>query len=312
MEEIRIIVLCSSRFGLPAIRELSFYGILSVVVVPASHIEMIEQLEAGLSGSSIALVQLKEKNYVSQLEELMKAHRITLGLILNFPKKIPLSVQVLAPKGFYNVHPGPLPLYRGADPVFMQIINREPLAGVSIHKLDEDFDSGEVVLTEMIRLDPRDTYGMLTTRLAALAVKMVGILIRMAAHGIRIPSKPQDAALARYYPKQRASDIVIRWSEMEAVEIIALVNACNPWNKGAVTSLNNQVVRIVDAMQIENEQLANAFSGEIISCDERGIMVATINGECILVVSIYTEEGFLGAWRFADNGFKQGARFTEI
>ncbi len=312
MEEIRIMVLCSSRFGLPAIRELSFYGILSVVVVPASHIEMIEQLEAGLSGSSIPLVQLEGENYISRLEELMKAHRITLGLILNFPKKIPLSVQALAMQGFYNVHPGPLPQYRGADPVFRQILNREPLAGVSIHKLDDGYDSGEVVLTEMIRLDPRDTYGMLTTRLAALAVKMVGILIRMAAHGIRIPSKPQDTVMVHYYPKQGASDIVIRWSEMEAGEIIALVNACNPWNKGAVSSFNNQVVRIVDAMQIENELPVNAFSGEIISCDKRGIMVATIDGGCILVVSIYTEDGFLGAWRFAENGFKPGTRFMEI
>ncbi len=312
MEEIRIMVLCSSRFGLPAIRELSFYGILPVVVVPASNTELIEELDAGLAGSMVTIVQLAEKDYVAQLEETMKLHRITLGLILNFPKKIPLTVQALAPQGFYNVHPGPLPQYRGADPVFMQIINREPLAGISIHKLDEGFDSGEVVLTEMIRLDPRDTYGMLTTKLAALAVKMVGILIRITANGMRVPSKPQDSDLARYYPRQLAADIVIRWSQMEAGEIIALVNACNPWNKGAVTKFNDQIVRIVDAMQIENDQEIKGFPGEIISSDQRGIIVAAINGECILVVSIYIEEGFLGAWRFAENGFKEGTRFIEI
>lgn len=312
MEEIRIMVLCSSRFGLPAIRELSFYGILPVVVVPASNTELIEELDAGLAGSPVTVIHLAEKDYVSQLEETMKLHRITLGLILNFPKKIPVTVQALAQQGFYNVHPGPLPQYRGADPVFMQIINREPLAGISIHKLDEGFDSGEVVVTEMIRLDPRDTYGMLTTKLAALAVKMIGVLIRITANGMRVPSRPQDPDLARYYPRQLAADIVIRWSQMEAGEIIALVNACNPWNKGAVTKFNNQIVRIVDARPLENEQVLTALPGEIISSDKSGIIIATLNGDAIRAEVLYTEEGYLGVWRFTENGFIAGSRFTEI
>lgn len=312
MEEIRIMTLCSSRFGLPAIRELSFYGILTVVVVPSINIEIIEQLDAGAAGKSVTVIELEEKDYIPQLEEIMRTHRITLGLILNFPKKIPFSVQALALQGFYNVHPGPLPQYRGADPVFRQILNREPLAGVSIHKLDESYDTGEVVLTAMIRLDPRDTYGMLTTRLATLAVKMIGILIRIVGNGLKVPLKPQDTSLARYYPKQGATDIIIRWNEMEAATIIALVNACNPWNKGAVTKFNNQIVRIADARWIEPGQPANALPGEIISSDNNGINIATINGDSILVNIIYTEEGYFGAWRFKENGFIKGGRFTEI
>ena len=54
----------------------------------------------------------------------------------------------------------------GPDPVFHQIRNKEKNAGVTIHKVDDDFDTGPVVINEMIRLDPADTHGTLNERLS--------------------------------------------------------------------------------------------------------------------------------------------------
>lgn len=44
-----------------------------------------------------------------------------------------------------NLHPALLPAYKGVDPVFYYFLNSEPQLGVSLHRMAEDFDTGEIL-----------------------------------------------------------------------------------------------------------------------------------------------------------------------
>lgn len=312
MSDIKIILLCSTRFALPALREMAFFKLLAAVAIPRHCDEMIQNVDIVLTGTDIPVVELDKETFAHRLREAIEENEINTGLIMTFPYKIPLSIYDLPAKGFYNVHPGPLPQYRGADPVFQQLKNKEKHAGVTIHKLNEGINTGPVVISEMLKIEAWDTYGLLTTKLANLAAKLTGILIRLVSFDISIPSRPQDETKARYFKKQQAEDIMIDWQTMDADSIIALINACNPWNKGAVTKMNNQVIRLLDAEKITENPSLYKEPGYIIALEKNGMIVSTIHDQAIIVRILYAEEGFLGVSHFDRLGVSPGNRFEII
>ncbi len=309
MSHLKIILLCSSRFAIPAMKELAFFNLLAAVAIPRQYDEMIENVEHGLTGSGVPLIELDKETFADQLREAMEDYQVTMGLVMTFPYKIPYSVYALPAKGFYNIHPGPLPAYRGADPVFQQIKNKEKYAGVTIQQLDEGIDTGPVVMGEMLKLAPTDTHGLLTTKLANLAAKLTGILIKLASFDSAIHSRPQDESRAGYFARQGAKDITIDWQTMNADSIIALIQACNPWNKGAVAKINNQVIRLLSAEKLTAQDPGDKEPGYVNSIDRQGMIVSTFNNEAILVSMIYAEEGFLHSFHLLDLGILPGARF---
>ncbi len=309
MNEIKTILLCSSRMAILALKELAFFRMLVVVAIPGHCDEMIEHAEAVLTGSGIPVLQLDKATFPTQMKEAIETYQVNLGLVMTFPFKIPPSVYNMVSKGFYNVHPGPLPQYRGADPVFQQIKNREKHAGVTIHQLAEGIDTGPVVICEMLKLEPSDTYGLLTTKLANLGAKLTGILIKLLSFDIAVPSRPQIESNARYFKRQGAKDITIDWQRMDADTIIALINACNPWNKGAVAKINNQVIRLLVAEKAAGYVLVYQQPGYINAVNENGMLVSTIDNQAINIKMIYAEEGFLDTTYFSRLGMVAGNRF---
>jgi methionyl-tRNA formyltransferase len=133
--------------------------------------------------------------------------------------------------------------------------------------------------------------------------------MKMADFGTVIPSRQQDHSRAFYYQRQTEADITINWKTMDAAAIVALINACNPWNKGAVTNLNNNVIRLLDAGDTGLQTGNTDLPGTVLSLDEAGMKVATAAGGTILVRMIYSDEGFLMSSRLKDFGVGVGATF---
>src|ERR1700712_5218129 len=125
MTPLKIILLCSTRFAMPALKELAFFRVLAAVAIPKQCDELIENVKAILNGSGIAVIELEQETFAETLRSAIAENEISMGLVMTFPYKIPAAVYDLPAKGFYNVHPGPLPQYRGADPIFQQIKNKE-------------------------------------------------------------------------------------------------------------------------------------------------------------------------------------------
>jgi methionyl-tRNA formyltransferase len=282
---------------------------LAAVAVPRHCNELVENIDGILTGTGIPVIELEKETFADRLREAIEENEINMGLVMTFSYKIPSSIYELPAKGFYNVHPGPLPQYRGPDPVFQQLKNREKYAGVTVHKLDDGIDTGPIVMNEMLKIEPSDTHGLLTTKLSNLAAKLTGILVKLVSLEITIPSRLQDETKARYFKKQQAEDIMIDWQTMDADSIIALINACNPWNKGAVTKINNQVLRLLDAEKLPGNLSHQQEPGYIISLGEKGMTISTIDEQAILVKIIYADEGFLPAYRLSRLAIMTGNRF---
>ena len=61
----------------------------------------------------------------------------------------------LAPKGCLNLHTALLPKYRGLMPTFWVMKNDEKFTGVSVFYVDEEIDSGPIIIQEKVEIGNR-------------------------------------------------------------------------------------------------------------------------------------------------------------
>jgi methionyl-tRNA formyltransferase len=102
--------------------------------------------------SSLKLLALKNKIEVKEVEKLdetfldeIKKENPEFLLIASFGKILPKSFLNFTKYGVLNIHPSLLPKYRGPSPIQYQILNNEQNVGVTIMKMDEEVDHGDIV-----------------------------------------------------------------------------------------------------------------------------------------------------------------------
>jgi methionyl-tRNA formyltransferase len=80
-----------------------------------------------------------------------------LGVSYCYPRKISKSLLSIPKKGFVNYHPAPLPKYKGPTELDDAIKNKETDWGVTVHHMNEEYDSGEIIKMKQIKLHEHPT-----------------------------------------------------------------------------------------------------------------------------------------------------------
>ncbi len=310
MNNIKIILLCNNPVAVPGIREFLFHGNITAVCIPEKNKEMQHILNMLLKDTGVPLLLLSKKDYRIQLADAIEQYKPDIGVIMTFPYVLPAEIITMPAKGFVNFHYGLLPACRGPQPILWHLLNNDTEAGVTLHQLDAGIDTGPVITQEKIPIAQNDTYGTLQTKLAYLAAKLSANFLKILSYGTIIPSAPQDESKAAYYNMPGAKELTIDWKMMSAEKIIRLVNACNPWNKGAGTSINNWVIGITEA-EISEAGSEEKLPGTIIFCDKaNGLTVQTSDNKKLIINIIYTNEGFFSGWKLGEFGVSAGMMFT--
>jgi methionyl-tRNA formyltransferase len=106
--------------------------------------------------------------------------------------------------GIVNLHPAPLPFYRGCNSYAHAIINGDRQYGVSLHYVDEGIDTGPIIARDWLAIEPADTGRSLYDRAQAVAANMfhreLDRISYWAGWGGAVPDVlAQDGTMARYY-----------------------------------------------------------------------------------------------------------------
>ena len=307
MSDLKAIILCNNPIALPGIKEFLFYGKVGALVTTRQNAEMQALLTQLAAGTGVPVLQVDKNNFAAELKSAIGKYQIAVGLIMTFPFVIPKSIIELPEKGFINFHYGLLPQCRGPQPILWHILNNNPEGGITLHRLEEGIDTGPIVLQEKLPIGPTDTYGILQSKLAHLGAKSAATLLKILSFGSIIPSTPQDETKAAYYKNPTAQQLTINWQTMDSHQIIRTVNACNPWNKAAGSSIGNWFLGITE-VEINNMAANNADkSGMIMAIDkENGLLVKTKDDKVLKINIIYLQEGFLSGSLLAEFGIKTG------
>lgn len=214
---------------------------------------------------------LKDKDFIEKLKNL----DIDLAVVCSYDRRFPKEFLEIAKDGFVNNHPSLLPEYRGGNTYSHVIINGEKETGVTLHYMDESFDTGDIIYQQKVQIFDDDTMGSLFNRLTFLGADMLYELLLKYETGVPLPRKPQPLGNYKTAPviKENTSDVFINWNK-SAKEIERFIRALNPYI-GAITFYRGNMLKIHTAYA---EDYDSGFKpGTIISTD-KDLAVATKRG----------------------------------
>ena len=127
-----------------------------------------------------------------------------------------------------NVHPSLLPAYRGPNPYLQTIKHMEKYSGITLHLIDENFDTGAVLAQKRIEILPDDTGKELRSKTVFAARLLTVEVLKRLEFNIIKPIK-QDECKASYYPNISEEEMMLDFTQKTAEEIHAHIRALHPW-----------------------------------------------------------------------------------
>ena len=180
-----------------------------------------------------------------RIEHALRTQRVEAILSWFYPKQIPATLLCCAPRGAFGAHPSLLPRWRGPDPTFWAIYAGDRETGVSLHRLEADYDTGAVVERTRLAIDPGEHALALARRLDRPGLALMVECARRLAAGDSLQGTPQDEREATSAPAPDEDLLEIDW-QRPAAEIERLVRAAAPF-PGASTELGDALVDVVGA-----------------------------------------------------------------
>lgn len=306
-----IVILCNNRMAFPAIQTLHSLGRLHTIAVPAENEDVKAFCSVFATKAGVNLIWMEKTKLNIQLHEILRISSLKYVFTMTFPWKIPGEIIEKHPDMFYNFHYGLLPEMRGADPVFESIRKQKQETGISVHVIEKEIDKGKIILKKTMPLHTDLTHGMLCTSLSYLASYILPELLTLLSMNDK--GVLQDENLAAYYKKPTISDVSIQWEKQDSKSIQALVNACNPWNKGAYTQWNGLNIRLLEVSQTNSPLISTKAPGTILEIDEnKGLIIQCYNNTQLRINTVYTEEGFMSGHKLLAFGIKNGEQFASL
>ncbi len=113
-------------------------------------------------------VRLKDPDFITAL----KAWKADLFVVVAF-RMLPQEVWSLPKLGTFNLHAALLPQYRGAAPINWAVINGEIRTGVTTFMIDQNMDTGGILLRQSILVSDKDTAGDVHDKLMEIGAELV-------------------------------------------------------------------------------------------------------------------------------------------
>jgi methionyl-tRNA formyltransferase len=200
------------------------------------------------------------------------------AVVVAFGQILPREVLDIPPLGCYNIHASLLPKYRGAAPINWAIIEGEAETGVTIIRMDEGMDTGDMLFKESMPIEPDGTTATLGEKLSALGGRMIVQALKLVEDGAAL-CVPQDEPSATKAPVMKKELGRIDWS-MTPKEIERRVRGLDPW-PGAFTTMDGETLKVWAAKLDEIGGYVGE-PGRVVEVNKNGIKVMAKTGVLVI------------------------------
>lgn len=292
-KDFKIVFLGTPDFATHILRRIvdEGYNVVSAVTMPdkpagRGHKLKPSSVKAYAVEQGIPVLQperLKDEAFLSEL----RALDADLFIVVAF-RMLPKEVWGMPRRGTFNLHASLLPKYRGAAPIQHAILNGETVTGVTTFFLDEQIDTGQVLMRREVGLTPQETGGSLHDKLMTTGADLVAETVELIRNNEVVPSISQlemceDEASLPQAPKIFKEDRLLHFSSCTAVEIDRRIRAMSPypsaiatWHMADGTDLE---VKVFEAEQLPHE---TSLSTGQIKATKEGLLVGTTQGAILL------------------------------
>ena len=298
----KIVFFGTSEYAIPSLEALAKagYDIAAVVTQPDKPAgrkqepfpSPIKQAALDLGLKVIQPVSLNSKFEIPDSD---------LFIVASYGKIIPGAILALSKFGTLNIHPSLLPKYRGPSPIQAAILNGDAETGVTIIKLDEEMDHGNIIANIESRIENLENYKSLHDRLAKLGAELL-IQILPKYIGGEIKPIPQDHAQATFTKIITKDDARIDWSQ-SAEEIDRMVGAYHVWPV-AWTTFGGKRLKIFESFLPLPEGRERLRGGKVGEVELRDNTIIVHCGRGLLkILSLQPEGGRVMTTRDFINGY---------
>ncbi|MBQ8498077.1 MAG: methionyl-tRNA formyltransferase [Clostridia bacterium] len=242
---------------------------------------------------------LKEENFREILEEMNP----DIIVVVAYGRILPTYVLEYPKFGCINIHGSILPKYRGAAPIQRAILAGEPEMGVTIIKMAEGIDTGDMYAKASFDAT-EGNFEEIHDKLADLGASLVLETMDKIFDGTAA-CEPQDDALSTYAAKVEKADRIIDFTA-PAAEIVNKIRAFAPV-PGAEAKLSSGKVKITSAKLLAEAPTGEAGTVAALSAKGAGLLVINAVDAKIQIERLIPE----GKKEMSAGDFIRGRRIAE-
>ena len=249
-----------------------------------------------LSPSPVKVCALEEKVPVLQPERarnesfIQELRRLAPDLIvvIAYGQILPRAILDIPKHGCLNVHTSILPKYRGAAPIQWAILEDQKETGVTIMKMDEGLDTGDIVAVEKTAIRAEDNASTLHDRLGLMGAELLTRTVPDYVAG-KIKPEKQPAEGASYARKIKKEDGRIDWN-LPARKIWNTVRAFVPWPVAFTHFLEKEKTQLLKIWEGAEEAAMSGEPGTVLTT-ERGSLVVACGSGALRILTLQREGG---------------------
>ncbi|GAA4301119.1 methionyl-tRNA formyltransferase [Aestuariibaculum suncheonense] len=282
MKDLRIVFMGTPDFAVDTLKTLveNNYNIVGVITAPDKPAgrgrklseSAVKQYAVSQNLNVLQPTNLKSDDFLNELKSL----NANLQIVVAF-RMLPKAVWQMPEYGTFNLHASLLPNYRGAAPINWAIINGETTTGVSTFFINEDIDTGDMILQESVAIEPEENVGSLHDKLMTIGSALVLKTVKQIESDNVTATPQEDTADIKTAYKLNRDNCKINW-EASLDEIHNLIRGLSPYPGAWCTLVNGDEhldVKIYASAK-EKEQ-HNHETGTIIA-SKKALKVAVENG----------------------------------
>ena len=221
-----------------------------------------------------------------EAKELFRSLDAELAIVVAYGKILPDELLHTPKYGCINMHASLLPKLRGAAPIQWAVINGDKESGVTIMRMDEGVDTGDMINKVIVPLNEKETGGSLFDRLSESGAKLLVETLPMLEDGSAVFEKQPEESTTPYAAMISKKMGELDWAK-SATELERLIRGLNPW-PSAFSHLNGKTLKIWEA-SVEEENGEKKAPGTVLQADAKGFRIQT--GEGILKIDTLQMEG---------------------
>lgn len=217
-----------------------------------------------------------------------------LCVVAAYGKILPANVLDYPKFGCINIHGSLLPEYRGAAPMQRAILDGKRETGITTMMMDVGLDTGDMLLTEAVAIEPNDNFETVHDKLGACGARVLLRTLEALRAGTLVRRK-QDDSLATYAAKIEKSDCVIDFSR-DAETVHNQIRGLSPIPLAFTHTPDGKMLKVIAAEPTEWQGEADA--GRVVSLEGGRITVACGRGAIALLTVLPEGKKRMGAADF--------------
>ncbi len=203
-------------------------------------------------------------------------------VVVAYGKILPKEILDLAKYGCVNGHASLLPRHRGASPIQWAIVCGDKVTGVTIQRMDEGIDTGDILSAVEVPITDDDTGESLFEKLSDISARLMVETLEGLEKGEIIPTRQPEEG-ANYAPILKKEMAHIDFNKT-ADEIDCLVRGFYSW-PCAYFWLEGKRVKVISCKKAGG---TSKTAGSIIECDKK-LVIACGGGSSVELLEIQPE-----------------------